>query len=852
MIANCWNRLTAIIIHCNFHQTTHLPLGYLYVCYFIRFEEIDNPKVTAVVGNHIEKKSNLDVKLLHATRVKMDYIPQNLETFFPHLVGFFFHNTGIKSFSKDDLKPFPKMTYLMMQGSEIEELPNNIFEFNGKIDYVNFSKNKIKLIGPRVLSSIPNLKLLNLERNICVSGKGDNPAQLELLKSKIKECYKIPGEPTPTTLACQSVKTSTCPPSVTCPPSITCGPTKEKEYENAKNLNSDLKKEIANLKLKNRQLENKINNEALNCEQPNITVDPKEIKNLRKVIEDLKLKISQQELTVKSFKDELAKKSGELKNEIDNIESCKQKLGSVTEALSEVNAKIKSYGGNPINIVRNFDNMKRDECLEALKASLSDKELFAKENEYLMNKKSEMDSLRLICDVTAWNKDVSCNLKNFKCFAENQKVSEVTNKGQTAVDKTKINELIVLNQHALFLPAGIGQVFPNLVQLTVTNSHLTRLNSNSLNLVNLKVLALAGNQISDIFKTDLDKLERLENLNLSGNRIKKIKVGVFDNLVELKVLALDGNEIEEIDNELFSKNLKLTSIFLRKNQLKFIGSEILTPLSLLNIIDFSENLCVKAIYAETSIKKLNHIFSDKCSKPSRLCCRFLKLSDQDVSCRAVDFTFQNKNTKLSSVKSLDACTAEDSLIDARVISRSDNSELEDVTILEIIDETVTFLPSNLAEHFLQLTKLVVVNSKLMSLSKRDFAGLLFVNFIDVSRNELTLLEPGLFDEVPLKHLDISSNKLVSFPTKFFEKLSELRFLNASRNDFEKLEADLFPRRNALEEIFFEQNNNLYEIDPKFFKNLRQIKIIDFTDNPCIGLRFPDNSMNDLYSKAINC
>lgn len=837
--------MAAIIIHCNFFQTTHLPLGYVYVCFLNRLEEIGNPKVTAVFGKHNEKKTNLDVKLLHMTKIKIAFLPQNLESFFPNLIGFFLHNVGIKSLSKDDLKPFPKLTYIMMHGSEIEEIQNDVFEFNGKIEYLNLNKNKVKSIGLKVFNSIPNLKYLNLEKNVCVSGKGENTAQIELLKSKMKECFGQNTDPVESTFNYFS--------SITCPPPTLCNVTKEKETEILKNAKSELRKENANLKLKIRQLERKINTESLNCQQKNLLpADPKEIKNLKKETAALKVKVSQQEATVKSFKDELVKKIAELKFETDNSLSCKQKLDGVTKTLSEVNAKHRNYEGIPPN-VENIDKMNRENCLEALRVSLTDNELCGKENKYLLNKKSESYSLRLMCDVTAWETVVSCNAVNFECLEENQKVLAVKNKDQTTVDKTKINELVVLNQHALFLPAEIDQVFPNLIRLTVTNSHLTRLNSDSLNLVNLKTLAVAANKISDIFNSDLEKLEKLENLDLSGNQIKQLRNGVFNNLVELKVLALDGNEIKEIDSELFSTNLKLQSIFLQGNQLKFIDSDILKPLNFLKIIDFSDNLCVNGVYTDVSIVKLDNIFADKCGKPAKLCCRFEKLSEKDISCRAVDFTLTRKNTKLSSVKSFDDCIAEESLIDARVVSKTSSKEVEDVTVLEIIDEKVHYLPTNLADFFIQLTKLAVVNSKLMSLSEQDFEGLSFINFIQLSNNELTSFEPDLFNELSgLQHLDISSNKLVEFPSKFFEKMNSLTFLNASRNELKKLEADLFPRRNSLDEIYFDRNS-LDEIDPKIFRNLKKVKILDFTENPCIGLKYPEDiDMTELLSKATFC
>lgn len=756
----------AIIIGCSFDNRKHQPLAVVYVC-FVKgpVKEISDPKLTEVVGHHKSGNSNNDVKMLHATQIKLKYFPQNVEQFFPNLERIFMYNTGIKSLVQSHLKPFPKLTYLLMQNNEIEELSSDVFQFNNRISELNFKRNKLRVIGSGVLKSLPNLAIVNFEENVCFSGKAEGKNEIKLLMQKLSSCYPD-------------------------------GETKITKHESCnKNVIQKLKQEIATLKIKT----------------------------------------DQQEATIKSFKKELAKKSAEAK--ADNAKSCIQKLDDVTIALSEVNEALRRLKETPQS-ERVGKNMN-------LRLSQSDNEMF---------EKISSSSIGLVCDVAAWDRELSCSAVNLQILAENQMLRIVESKIKAAVDRSKINELKILNQHTLFLPFGIAQVFSNLRKLIVGNSKLTKISPESLkNLKNLKNLILASNRINIIAETDFAHLSQLENLDLSRNQIKKLDVGTFDTLVELTDLRLNGNQIEEIDNEVFAKNLKLRLLSLHDNHLEFIGAELLSTLGNLQHADFSGNDCIKTAHPKPSMRELKRTFVQDCAKPTKLCCRFEKIREQ-VRCIGVDFIQSIPNSMLNAVKSYDDCIREESGIDARVMSEPTNlKEVEDVTIFEVTGGDVRYLPNNLGQYFFQLSKLIVTDSKLLELRKDDLTGLYFLIFLQVSGNELKSLEPGLFDYISkLQHLDISNNKIKELPLKIFDHLNQLKVLKASRNHLVKLEPNLFPKKNSLEEIYFDANK-LLDINAKIFTNLEKTKIIDFKENPCIGLRYPDETnFLGLMQKAIYC
>lgn len=652
------------------------------------------------------------------------------------------------------------------------------------------------VIGRGALKSLPNLKFAGFERNICVNGKANNQYQLKALEDKLEECYKAE------VITMAPVIKATRPGVVNCAP----------------------------------------------CANPG-----KETDKMKKQIYDLKLKIAAQEFTIMSFKKELSKKTAEAKVQSDNVEKCNQKLQSVTQSLSEVNTKFQIFEGTPKTETKFVDNMSREQCLAALKESISDKEMCGKENAHLMALKNLLNSNSLVCDVTAWAKTFTCNAVNFKVTSENQKIGSIKNKDQSTVNK-RINELLILNQHVLYLPLGIGQILTAVTKLTVSNCHLTKLNSEALtNLKTLKVLNLSTNKISDIIAQNFENLNTLEKLDLSKNQIGKLNVGVFHALVELKVLKLSDNKLVEIDSGVVSRNFKLNSISLQNNQLEYISATLIDPLKSLNMIDFSNNVCINSVFQQASFANLKKVLSSKCSKPIKMCCRFERESAEKVTCRTNQFTFLIKGSKVSTVKSLEECTLRDSLIDSRVIDKN-NRNAKDVTVLKIIDEHVNYLPNELVNHFMVLEKLIVDNSKLLEVHREDFEGLIFLTYLQLTNNELTKLEPELFEDIlHLEHLDISHNKIVELPPRIFQKMSRLKFLKVSHNELVKLEADLFPKQNSLKEIYFDENSNLYEVDGKLFRFLSKLEVIDFRGNPCIGKRYPDDvTLKELPSKAIYC
>lgn len=545
-------------------------------------------------------------------------------------------------------------------------------------------------------------------------------------------------------------------------------------------------------------------------------VECQESSVLSKEIADLKNNFQHQELTLQAYKYQVAQKSSESKIEAEKGVTCQQRLDSALKILAEIKETVQRYDTkSQSNSRSDFESMTHSECLDTLKQSLSDKEMCENENEILMKAQSKLNSLELMCEV---NGGVSCNAVNLNVPLENQKLKTVRNIDRNDFNYEKITNLVVLNQHVQFLPLQIGDIFQNLEQLTVSYSQLSRINSKAFN-----------------------DLKKLKFLNLAYNKIKKIFAKDLLNLKELEKLDLTGNQIVEITSELFMNTLKLTVVIFRENKLYFIAADSFASLNNLQMVDLSNNECIDLMFTQSSTAAISQTLMNECGKPLKLCCQFEPINDKQVSCGAVDFTSFSPNAALINVTSFDECIVEDSLIDVRVSIR--RSEEKDILKLEIIDQNVSFLPSNLGKFFFMIQNLTVIRSNLLALRKEDISDLISLIVIRMPENDLKSFDVEVFDKTEnLEFLDFSKNDISDLPSKLFNKLSKLKFLDMSFNKLVQLQADIFPEQNSLENVYF-VNNMLKTIETKLFRNLVNVKIIDLRGNICIGEKFPDDITN---------
>ena len=86
--------------------------------------------------------------------------------------------------------------------------------------------------------------------------------------------------------------------------------------------------------------------------------------------------------------------------------------------------------------------------------------------------------------------------------------------------------------------------------------------------VNLEILNLAHNRISELSAILFKPLRGLKTLDLSENLIAELSPDVFKSLTELKTLVLNKNIITNLNPVIFKPLTKLTRLDLIDNQLR--------------------------------------------------------------------------------------------------------------------------------------------------------------------------------------------------------------------------------------------------------------------------------------------
>eukprot|EP00434_Breviolum_minutum_P038908 symbB.v1.2.034524.t1/scaffold4438.1/size39648/3 len=200
---------------------------------------------------------------------------------------------------------------------------------------------------------------------------------------------------------------------------------------------------------------------------------------------------------------------------------------------------------------------------------------------------------------------------------------------QVRKERTVCGELRQLSvyAHLSALPSDLGDVFPKLDELILTNNHISRCPESICQLTELKKFHFDGNQLKDF--PPIEGLKSLTELNLDRNQFEEIPPGIWcheslkdlsmnsnqlsflpelGRMTSLQRLALAQNRIKDIPQSL-GQLKNLTSLNLARNQLVTLPD--VWNLPLLKQLDFSFNKLSRlpdSIVAAISLEELfvNH------------------------------------------------------------------------------------------------------------------------------------------------------------------------------------------------------------------------------------------------------
>lgn len=113
---------------------------------------------------------NADVKSLSVTKQPLvNWIPREIEKFFPDLTSIYFSESNITTISADDLKPFLNLLKLYLPNNKLVTLDGDLFQYTRKLQVVWIQINSLQHVGHDLLTGLNDLTMAYFHSNPCIN-----------------------------------------------------------------------------------------------------------------------------------------------------------------------------------------------------------------------------------------------------------------------------------------------------------------------------------------------------------------------------------------------------------------------------------------------------------------------------------------------------------------------------------------------------------------------------------------------------------------------------------------------------------------------------------------------------------
>ncbi|XP_058811617.1 protein artichoke isoform X2 [Topomyia yanbarensis] len=357
----------------------------------------------------------------------------------------------------------------------------------------------------------------------------------------------------------------------------------------------------------------------------------------------------------------------------------------------------------------------------------------------------------------------------------------------------------------------------------------------------LRRLDISSNSIDDLAVDAFHGLGNLLYLNLSTNEhISQITRTMIYPLTKLQVIDISNCGLKVIQSDLFHNNTELRIVMLSHNHLKILEENTFMTLNNLFSVDLSQNEIV-SIKPRTFINTINlrtlHLRGNKLKEfkadhfTSETAMEILDLSANEISTFAPN-TFKI-HPRLRRI-----------ILAKNKIQRFTPELVNTLNFLEVIDlsnNQLTMIDQLDFARLINLRELYFANNQIEVLSDMAFHNSTQLQIIDLSKNKLERLTERAFEGmIRLEKLDLSHNSLQELPEGIFDKIRIQRVENLilANNSFR-----LIPF-TALKD----QHDNIYTLDMSY----NQLKDISTTNTymVMVNIKNIDFSFNPLSEQAI--
>lgn len=443
--------------------------------------------------------------------------------------------------------------------------------------------------------------------------------------------------------------------------------------------------------------------------------------------------------------------------------------------------------------------------------------------------------------------DGTCVVYDLSITSPDDTITSVDGK----TDPTDYGILRIQNQKVNFVPRNIARFFPQLSELEISNSSLEWIEqANIRDLPNLMKINLQKNRLEILEKSLFDFNTKLHTINIRENEIKFVHMNIFDKLSSLQSVDLEHN----ICTQSFYKNYAYQLSKIYNYNYKSSVREALN--------EYCQSYeDAMSIYEKKYNEQINDLKSqnDKLTHRLRTCdgnldAALTNLRQQTVMNTNMEFADTTNNSLVINLTCQeDQCIATDFKVSfANSSIESENYKSAAIRTLKIYQQQTLFLPGNLAEHFPQLSELMVVESGLYEVEYSVFEGLDLLT-LNLSNNKIPEIPVDTFSDLENLHeLDLSLNKIQSLHNDVFASLKSLQKLYLNNNYITSIKVEILQHLESLN-ILKLQNNRLKFIGATLLTPLTNLESVDLSGNVCIDINQPTSSSIEIEAAIIdNC
>lgn len=153
----------------------------------------ENQEITAVYGEHLSGKSNIDVESLYILDVdNLTYIPRGVEKLFPNINTLYIVGCNVSNLVGNELDALGNLTnFGLTFNYDLGTVPASLFNQTPLLKVIDFRLNNIRIIDGDLLGPLKLLQYANFEANDCIWRKAKNSLEIyELRQEMTRFCSK--------------------------------------------------------------------------------------------------------------------------------------------------------------------------------------------------------------------------------------------------------------------------------------------------------------------------------------------------------------------------------------------------------------------------------------------------------------------------------------------------------------------------------------------------------------------------------------------------------------------------------------------------------------------------------------